>query len=188
MPDILKHVVNYNYLIFLSITIDTCQGQRSKWTENQCKDSGSISMIKISQSMTEDHRCIDQVFVEMERAITKSEWEDAWLIADSFDEMMERHFSIEEDVLFPAIEEATASASGPVRVMTMEHDQIRYLVNVLRTAITEQSRDNGLSASETLLMMIQQHNSKEESVLYPMADRTVQTLEGEVSRRISEAS
>ena len=145
-------------------------------------------MVTISQSMTEDHRRIDQIFVEIERAITKSEWEDAWSIADSFDEMMERHFSIEEDCLFPAIEQATVSASGPVRVMTMEHDQIRYLINVLRTAITEQSRDNGLSASETLLMMIQQHNSKEESVLYPMADRTVQTLEQEVSRRMLEAS
>ena len=145
-------------------------------------------MVKISQSMTDDHRRIDQIFVEIERAITKSEWDDAWSIADSFDEMMERHFSIEEEFLFPAIEAATVSASGPVRVMTMEHDQIRYLINVLRTAITEQSRENGLSASETLLMMIQQHNSKEESVLYPIADRTVQTLEEEVSRRMLEAS
>lgn len=145
-------------------------------------------MVKISQSMTEDHRRIDRIFVEIEKAITKSEWEDAWSITDSFDEMMEHHFSIEEECLFPAIEEATVSASGPVRVMTMEHDQIRYLIKVLRTAITEKSRDNGLSASETLLMMIQQHNTKEESVLYPMADRTVQTLEHEVSRRLLEAS
>lgn len=145
-------------------------------------------MVKISQSMTEDHRRIDRIFVDIEKSISKSAWEDAMSLTDLFDELMERHFAVEEDCIFPAVEQATASASGPVRIMTMEHDQIRYLINVLRSAITEKSRDHGLSASETLLIMIQQHNTKEESVLYPMADKTVQTLEQEVSRRVLEAS
>ena len=145
-------------------------------------------MVKISQSLTEDHRRIDRIFIEIEKAITRSAWDDAWTITDSFDQMMEHHFSIEEECLFPAIEQATASASAPVRVMTMEHDQIRYLINILRSAIAEKSHENGLSTSETLLIMIQQHNTKEENVLYPMADKTVDTLEQEISRRLLEAS
>ena len=145
-------------------------------------------MVKISQSLTEDHRRIDQIFIDIEQVITKSAWDEAWSITNSFDQMMEHHFAIEEECLFPAIEQATASASAPVRVMTMEHDQIRYLINVLRSAIAEKSRENGLSACETLLIMIQQHNTKEENVLYPMADTTVQSLELEISRRLLEAS
>lgn len=145
-------------------------------------------MVKISQSLTEDHRRIDRIFIEIEKAIGKSSWDEARSITDSFDQMIEHHFTIEEECLFPAIEQVTTSASAPVRVMTMEHDQIRYLINVLRSAIADKSRENGLSASETLLIMIQQHNTKEENVLYPMADQSVQTLEQEISRRLLEAS
>ena len=145
-------------------------------------------MVQISTSMTDDHRRIDGIFVDVEKAVAARDWAQAKSLGALFQQEMEHHFSIEEERLFPALEQATSMASGPIRVMTMEHDQMRYLINNLQAAIAEQSRDQALGVAETLLVMIQQHNIKEENVLYPMADTRVQALEDEISKRLAETA
>ena len=145
-------------------------------------------MAQISTSMTDDHRRIDEIFIDVEKAVSARDWGQAKALGDLFQHEMEHHFAIEEERLFPALEQATSLASGPIRVMTMEHDQMRYLITSLLSEIGEQSRDQALGVAETLLVMIQQHNIKEENVLYPMADTSVQALEDEITRRLAETA
>ncbi len=57
---------------------------------------------------------------------------------------------------------------GPTQVMRMEHQQMRALVQDLDTALNNQDKDRYLGLSETLMVMMQQHNMKEEMMLYPM--------------------
>ncbi len=145
-------------------------------------------MVTISRSMTDDHRHCDDLFVELERVIISRDWERADALSKQFEQAMEHHFSIEENHLFPAIQQASMQTSGPVRVMTMEHDQMRYLISSLMSAIAEQSKRQALGVIETLLVMMQQHNLKEEQILYPMADTVVPVLEDEISRRVMETA
>ena len=56
-------------------------------------------------------------------------------------------------------------------MMRLEHEQMRQLVIPLRDAAGRGDEQEYLSVSETLLLLMQQHNTKEESILYPMADR-----------------
>ena len=51
---------------------------------------------------------------------------------------------------------------GPTQVMRMEHQQMRALVQDLDNALTAKDKDNYLGLSETLMVMMQQHNMKEE--------------------------
>ncbi len=60
---------------------------------------------------------------------------------------------------------------GPTQVMRMEHSQIRSLLEEMREAIFHGEQENFFSLSETLLIMTQQHNMKEENVLYPMCEK-----------------
>ena len=53
----------------------------------------------------------------------------------------------------------------------MEHGQMRELTQSLLKAITEKDQDGFLGDAETLLILMQQHNMKEETMLYPMIDR-----------------
>jgi hemerythrin-like domain-containing protein len=61
--------------------------------------------------------------------------------------------------------------------MRMEHVQMRELFDAMADAVKHQDRDEFLGQAETLLVMMQQHNMKEEQMLYRMAD---QTLAGEM--------
>ncbi len=74
-------------------------------------------------------------------------------------------------MLFPAFEAATGSGCGPTRIMRDEHEQIRTLLDALRGAGERCDADAWLGLSDTLVLLMQQHNMKEEQILFPMAAR-----------------
>ncbi|MCK7498190.1 MAG: hemerythrin domain-containing protein [Comamonadaceae bacterium] len=98
----------------------------------------------------------------------------------------EAHFCAEEDVLFPNFERRTGMSSGPTRMMRMEHMQMRGLLDQLAAA--QAGRDTGAfcGAADTLLIMMQQHNLKEENILYPMCDQAL-AGDAEVASAIARA-
>lgn len=127
-------------------------------------------MTTISSFMADDHRRCDLLFAEVEELVANGEWSAA---TDSFEGMhkaIEHHFSMEEEVLFPAFEQVTGSTMGPTQIMRHEHQQMRQLFEQLASALEKQLKDEYLGASETLLILMQQHNAKEEQILYPMTD------------------
>ena len=118
---------------------------------------------------THDHRQCDELWVAVEGADTLAQ---AAPLFDAFDERMRRHLRLEEDVLFPELEQAAGFPpnAGPTAVMRSEHDRMRALLIAMRAAVAAGDLDQLLDQGDTLLMLIQQHNSKEEQILYPMAD------------------
>jgi len=63
------------------------------------------------------------------------------------------------------------STGGPTQVMRMEHEQMRELIASLSDVVEQQDQGEFLGEAETLLVLMQQHNMKEEQILYPMIDR-----------------
>ncbi|MCU7846364.1 MAG: hemerythrin domain-containing protein [Candidatus Thiodiazotropha sp. (ex Monitilora ramsayi)] len=143
-------------------------------------------METIKDSMTQDHRRCDDIFVEMEQAIVQQQWPEADRLCREFIASMEHHFKIEEELLFPELEKAAPQAGGPVNVMTMEHDQMRHLMKQLASSVDKKSKELSTGYSDTLLVTMQQHNIKEESVLYPMADNAVPVLADEIAKAYAE--
>lgn len=129
-------------------------------------------MTTITDTMTEDHRRCDQMFASAEESASNSSWEDVSVQFHKFHAAMEHHFSMEELVLFPIFEQETGQSSGPTQIMRMEHEQMRQLLSDMAEAVDKQDKDDYLGISETLMMIMQQHNMKEEQMLYPMTDRT----------------
>lgn len=127
-------------------------------------------MTTISSFMTDDHQRCDRLFAVAEELVANGQWEDAATSFDVMHKAIEHHFSMEEEVLFPAFEQVTGSSMGPTQVMRHEHQQMRQLFEQLASALEKRQMDDYLGASETLLVLMQQHNAKEEQILYPMTD------------------
>jgi hemerythrin-like domain-containing protein len=88
-----------------------------------------------------------------------------------FDDGMRRHFAMEEDILFPAFDARSGmGGGGPTAMMRMEHQQMRGLLDQIGIAMNSDDTEKALDLGDTLLMVIQQHNVKEEGMLYPMAE------------------
>ena len=129
------------------------------------------AMTSISRLMTDDHRRCDDFLAEAELAVGKKDAAAAPKAFEHFRQAILAHFESEEKTLFPAFEARTGMSMGPTRVMRMEHSQMRDLLEEAGAALKEADFDNYLGLSETLLIMMQQHNMKEESMLYPMCEQ-----------------
>jgi hemerythrin-like domain-containing protein len=127
-------------------------------------------MSNIKDFMTQDHRDCDEIFVEMENAVV-SKGQDVLVKFEAFYDALTNHFKMEEMVLFPAFEQETGMSEGPTKVMVMEHEQMRELLSKMSKAIEGGDNDKFFGLSETLMILMQQHNMKEEQMLYPMAEQ-----------------
>jgi hemerythrin-like domain-containing protein len=54
--------------------------------------------------------------------------------------------------------------------MRQEHQQMSILMDQMKDAFAARDQTKFLSLSDTWMMLTQQHNMKEEEVLYPMMD------------------
>lgn len=128
-------------------------------------------METITDLLTEQHNVCDVLFAEAEQAVAAQNWALATDHFNAFHHATADHFEREEQVLFPAFEKATGNTQGPTAVMRFEHTQMRDLFEQMKNALNQQDSDDYLGLSESLLMLIRQHNAKEEQILYPMTDR-----------------
>jgi hemerythrin-like domain-containing protein len=53
----------------------------------------------------------------------------------------------------------------------MEHVQIRSLMDDALDTLNQGNAEDYLGLADTLVIMMQQHNMKEENILYPMCDQ-----------------
>jgi hemerythrin-like domain-containing protein len=133
-------------------------------------------MASLSHFLGNEHNHCDDLFAAAENAVAEQNWPLAKTGFQGFFDAMQLHFSHEEDVLFPAFETQTGMRGGPTQVMREEHRQMNGVFAAMQDALGQQDRNGYLGLSETLLMLMRQHNVKEENILYPMAD---QALAGE---------
>ena len=106
---------------------------------------------------------------------------------EHFRSAMLHHLEVEEEALFPELEACTGTSGGPTSVMRMEHEQIRGLLDDMGREIQAWNTDRYLGLSETLLILIQQHNTKEERILYLMADQLLAGRQEDIISRLSAA-
>lgn len=127
--------------------------------------------MQIKTFMTQKHRNCDELFSTLENSVVASKWADAENQFPDFAQSFLHHFQQEEEVMFPAIEAQMGGQGGPPYVMRMEHQQIRQIITQMETALRQHQQNDFLGFSDTLMILVQQHNMKEEQILYPMADQ-----------------
>ena len=133
-------------------------------------------MSVIKEYMSADHRACDESFANMENAVHEENWKEANKLFESFAGDLIYHFDMEEKVMFPAFKARSASAHcDPTEMMIMEHDQMRKLISDMRADIDEKNKEHFFGLSETLMMTMQQHNMKEEQMMYPMVDEAMES-------------
>ena len=138
-------------------------------------------MTTIKDFLTADHGRCDEYFADMEAKATES-LSSAKESCEAFIHETEKHFQMEERVVFEEFETKTGMTQGPTAMMRHEHTQMRGLMAQMLESIAADNKDKFFGTTETFMILQQQHNMKEEQMLYPM----VQQHLGEESERIVE--
>jgi regulator of cell morphogenesis and NO signaling len=132
----------------------------------------------ITTTFDEDHDRLESLFklFQTQKRQDFSKAKSAW--AD-FKVGLQRHMVWEEDVLFPLWEKKTGmTEGGPTFVMRREHREIGDTLEAIHRKV--QAKDPESDREEqTLLELLERHNSTEEQVLYPAIDRVTSEEERE---------
>lgn len=140
----------------------------------------------ITHAYAADHHRCDRLLAEAEGVAAGRDWTRIGVAAAALIAAMNRHFELEEESLFPALAQVFVVASNPIEVMRSEHAQMRGLLADLGESVANSDMDDYLGILETLHFVVQQHNYKEESVLYPMADGALRGRTGEFAAAIAD--
>ncbi len=127
-------------------------------------------MATIQDFMTQHHKTCDDLLVEAEAMLANKDWAAFATLWAEFEKETLHHFDLEEQILFPAFEQQTGMTAGPTMVMRQEHAQIKAMFEQMAAAIEQQDIERAMGSSESIMIFIQQHNMKEEQILYPMTD------------------
>jgi hemerythrin-like domain-containing protein len=129
---------------------------------------------RISEVMGRDHKACDARFAVAEAAAAEGDLARAAVEFEAFAAALARHFRVEEEQLFPAFERHTGMTDGPTEMMRIEHADMRELLDQLRAAVDAADAAEFLGLADTLNVLMQQHNLKEEQVLYALLDEALQ--------------
>lgn len=130
----------------------------------------------ISSLLGQDHRRLRAAWNGFVKGVEQRDIEAARSNFAVFDTGLRRHIRVEEGSLFPAFEEATGMHSGgPTFVMRSEHRQVEAILARLADELSRADFDAiGRTLSETRpAELYENHDAKEEGMLYPMADRAI---------------
>lgn len=84
------------------------------------------------------------------------------------------HHGKEETGLFPALEaKGVAVEGGPIGVMLREHEEGRELIRLMAQALLDQNLKAFGKAAVEYENLLRNHIDKENSVLFPLADRVL---------------
>lgn len=124
-----------------------------------------------------DHRRLDTLMERCRECVSSLQMDLAARLFAEFRLGLMRHIKIEEGLLFPEFELATgiSRSQGPTGVMRFEHEEIIRLLELMRDLFNWPRPDaqefERLHAS--IMVLLHEHNGKEERTLYPMTDQMV---------------
>lgn len=114
---------------------------------------------------------------ELEReANIQSRFKDLKTMVEVFKAELDPHSEREEGVLFPMMGEYIGTASGPIAVMEYEHDQAKNLIRTFlekagHSKLSAEEMKNASELVKNACLILIEHFSKEENVLFPMAEK-----------------
>lgn len=141
----------------------------------------------IAELMKQDHRESDRLLALLEDALAGGRWEAARERQSAFAAALEAHFKAEETLLFVRLEAVMGPGFGPTAVMCEEHDRLRAVLADLERSLASRDDNAWFAQADGLRVLLQQHNLKEEAMLYPFAEQLLAGECGDIAFALSEA-
>lgn len=125
----------------------------------------------INDFMSRDHDRLDEIFKNFVKNRKKKSVQAKELFAQ-FKQGLETHIGWEEKILFPLFENKTGMEGGPTMVMRTEHEEIKKHLAEILNKINKNSFGTQKSEKQ-LVEILTGHNDKEEMILYPWIDDSI---------------
>lgn len=134
----------------------------------------------LAEAFTREHHEIDAAIDLYLNSAQQPEQQRAQILQQAV-QALRRHIYLEEEIVFPHLPQGTLMMA--LMVMRREHGELWRRMDALEDALRAGGSSNGLEQDcQELLSLLDQHNSKEEPIIYPQMDTA---LNAEEQQRVS---
>ncbi len=132
--------------------------------------------VTVGQQLEHNHHRIDEGFARFARSLGDTSIDGAAFRTAA--DAMRHHIHVEESLHFPVLR--AAGLLAPVLVMLSEHGEIWDLLDAVAVAVDE--GDAAVASAHWLQLadLLQQHNMKEERILYPAGDQQLSAADADL--------
>ena len=113
------------------------------------------------------HRLLDQLWEDTRACVHAQDWSGAVTAFATFRAAIERHMRAEEQILFPAYEEAYGSDNPLTSILRKGHKDLRSFFDEIGEALENKDGDESAALMGTTGQILLHHDTKEEEELYP---------------------
>ncbi|MHB8310433.1 MAG: hemerythrin domain-containing protein [Metallibacterium sp.] len=126
-------------------------------------------MESIEQIMRHDHERLDVLLETGAKAVHEGHWREAADLLQRFRHgLVDGHMVVEETLLFPAFETQPGNAEPALTaILRKGHQDLRVFIQEMAEAIAAHDDEEFAALLRTVRALLKQHDSKEESELYP---------------------
>ena len=128
----------------------------------------------ITSFMVAEHTRLGDLWEQITAALKAEEFARLHGLARDLIAALKRHISVEEQILFPAIE-SKSNNHEPTNAMRLEHRQMERMLEQLKPLLTLAELWTGIKAVEGQEIepgaLLRSHENKEHDVLFPLADQ-----------------
>lgn len=124
-------------------------------------------MQSISQSFADDHRRLERHLEAAIAHVGQGRFDAAAADVAAFRRGIERHMAIEEQILFPAVEDGTETPL--TAILRKGHRDLRVFFDELDDALQAKDADESARIAASIRALLERHDEKEEAELYPAA-------------------
>ena len=125
--------------------------------------------MKLTDALIGEHGAFYTLFDEIEEIATRESATAIILGATAvLEAMVDAHATLEDELLFVALEPHLGKHDGPLAIMRAEHEELERLLSQIEDAV---DGDEAILLVEEALSAARRHFQKEEQVLFPMAQR-----------------
>ena len=125
--------------------------------------------MKLTDALIGEHSAFYTLFDAIEEIATRESAMAIILGATAILEaMVDSHATLEDELLFTALEPHLGKHDGPLAIMRAEHEEMKRLLWQIEDAV---DADEAILLVEEALSAARRHFQKEEQVLFPMARR-----------------
>lgn len=139
-------------------------------------------MHKVSNYLAHDHDRCDGLYADAVALVAAHDWEQAAVSFLAFAEAMRRHVEMEERVIYPAFEQLLANTAAPTQSLHAEHQLLCEIMYRMSMAIKRRDVIEFSDHADSFRLTTEQHNLKEEGILFPMFDKLLRPRYDELVR------
>jgi hypothetical protein len=134
-----------------------------------------MEMGKISEYLIADQTRCDDALMQLKAEVTRKKWNVASAAFEQFNSALERHFKMEESVVFAAFEN-----SGPASAVRREHQTLRVILGCIWEDVRQHDAHHFFGHVDTLRVVLRHQYSRKKSALYAMLDSLLSDRSDEI--------